>query len=350
MPEHIYDVVGIGNALVDVITHHPDEFVEEQGIVKGSMTLIDAERAVYLYEALGAGVEMSGGSAANTMTGVASFGGKAAYIGKVADDSLGEVFGHDLRAVGVAFQAVPAMIGVPTGRCLIIVTPDAQRTMNTCLGMAELLGPDDIDEELVASAKVVYLEGYLWDRPPAMEAYRKAAKVVYLEGYLWDRPPAMEAYRKAAKVAHANGGKVSLSLSDSFCVHRHRHAFHDLVESEVDLLFANEAEILALYEVDTLDEALRHVRGHCEVAAITLGARGSVVLSGDETIEVPVQPVDEVVDTTGAGDLYAAGFLYGYTRGMPLAECGRLGSVAAAEVISHVGARPLVNLRRLAGL
>lgn len=327
MPDYRYDVVGIGNALVDVITHHPDEFVEEQGIVKGSMTLVDAERALYLYEALGAGVEMSGGSAANTMTGIASFGGKAAYIGKVADDSLGEVFGHDLRAVGVAFQAVPAMIGVPTGRCLIIVTPDAQRTMNTCLGMAELLGPDDIDEELVASAQVVYLEGYLWDRPPAMEAYRKAAKI-----------------------AHANGGKVSLSLSDSFCVHRHRHAFHDLVESEVDLLFANEAEILALYETDSLDEALRHVRGHCEVAAITLGKHGSVVLAGDATIEVPVEPVDEVVDTTGAGDLYAAGFLYGYTQGMPLAECGRLGSVAAAEVISHVGARPLVNLRRLAGL
>ena len=324
---HRFDVVGIGNALVDVITHHPDAFVDHQRIVKGSMTLIEPDRAVALYEAMGAGIEMSGGSAANTMTGLASFGGRAAYIGKVADDALGEVFGHDLRAVGVSFQAVPSMIGVPTGRCLIIVTPDAQRTMNTCLGMAELLGPDDIDDDLVASARVVYLEGYLWDRPPAMEAYRKAAKV-----------------------AHANGGKVSLTLSDSFCVHRHREAFLDLVANDVDILFANETELMALYRTDTLEEGYERVVEHCEVAAVTLGKEGSVVLARDGVIHVPAEPVEAVVDTTGAGDLYAAGFLYGYTAELPLEECGRLGSVAAAEVISHVGARPLVDLRRLAGL
>jgi sugar/nucleoside kinase (ribokinase family) len=322
---HDLDVVGIGNALVDVITHETDEFIAHERLVKGAMTLIDTERAVSLYASMGSGLEMSGGSAANTMTGIASFGGTAAYIGKVADDQLGEVFGHDLRAVGVGFRNPPSMIGVPTGRCLIIVTPDAQRTMNTYLGVSALLGPDDVDDELVARAKVVYLEGYLWDRPEAKQAYRKAARI-----------------------AHEAGGKVSLTLSDSFCVERHRDDFFDLVESQVDILFANEHELEALYQVDDFDDALQAVRGHCEIAAITRGKAGSVIVNGTTTHVIDAVPVDAVVDTTGAGDLYAAGFLYGYTANEPLADCGRLGSLAAAEVIAHVGARPLVELRRLA--
>jgi len=321
---HDLDVVGIGNALVDVITHADDGFLVEQGLVKGSMNLIDSERALSLYRAMGAGVEMSGGSAANTMTGIASFGGRGAYIGKVADDQLGEVFAHDLRAEGVAYRNPLADVGVPTGRCLVLVTPDAQRTMNTFLGVSSTLGPEDVDEELVASGSVVYLEGYLFDRPPSKEAYHKAAEV-----------------------AHAAGGKVSLTLSDSFCVERHRSDFFELVEHKVDLLFANESELLALYQVDDFDDALQAVRGHCEVAAITRGKAGSIVVSGDEVHVVGAHDVAQVVDTTGAGDLYAAGFLYGWTHREPLADCARLGSLAAAEVIVHVGARPLVPLRTL---
>ncbi|HEX9259104.1 MAG TPA: adenosine kinase [Acidimicrobiales bacterium] len=324
---HDLDVVGIGNALVDVITHAHDEFLDAQQLVKGSMTLIDTDRAVSLYAAMGSGIEMSGGSAANTMTGIASFGGRTGYIGKVADDQLGEVFGHDMRAEGVAFPNGPARLGVPTGRCLIVVTPDAQRTMNTYLGVSSLLGPDDVDPAFVTRAKVVYLEGYLWDRDDAKAAYRKAAAV-----------------------AHSAGGKVSLTLSDSFCVERHRDGFFDLVEHDVDILFANEHELMALYQVEDFDDALQAVRGHCEVAAITRGKAGSVIVAGDELHVIDAHPVAEVVDTTGAGDLYASGFLYGYTNGFALADCGRLGSLAAAEVISHVGARPLEPLRRVAGL
>jgi sugar/nucleoside kinase (ribokinase family) len=320
-----FDVVGIGNALVDVIAHHDETFLTRHDITKGSMTLIEADRSLELYGSIGSAIEMSGGSAANTMTGVASFGGRAAYIGKVADDNLGEVFGHDLRAVGVSFEASLSQMGVPTGRCIIVVTPDAQRSMSTCLGIAELLGPDDVDDDLIA-----------------------AARVLYMEGYLWDRPPAMEAYRKAARIAHEQGGTVSLSLSDSFCVHRHHAAFLELVEHHVDLLFGNDDEICALYGTTSVDAAIEQVRRHCELAAITLGKEGSVIVHDGGVVEVPVEPVKEVVDTTGAGDLYAAGFIYGYTRGLDLAECGRFGSVAAAEVISHVGARPLVSLAKLA--
>ena len=309
-----FDVVGIGNALVDVIAHHDDAFIHAHGLVKGSMTLIETDRAVSLYRALGPAIEMSGGSAANTMTGVASFGSKAAYIGKVAADDLGLAFGHDLHAVGVVFPNGPSPAAdVPTGRCLIVVTPDAQRTMNTFLGMSSLLTPDDVDDTIVAEAKLVYLEGYLWDRPEAKEAYRKAAKV-----------------------AHANHGQVSLTLSDSFCVDRHRDGFRELVAGDVDVLFANEEELLALYEVRTFADAVDAVRRDVHVAAVTRGKQGSAVITAEE-----------VIDTTGAGDLYAAGFLHGYTSGMPLARCGQLGSLAAAEVISHVGARPLVPLDRL---
>ncbi len=324
---HDLDVVGIGNALVDVIAHDDDQFLRAHGLAKGAMTLIDSDRAYTLYASMPAAIEMSGGSAANTMTGVASFGGRVAYVGKVADDQLGEVFGHDLRAVGVAFENAPSLIGVPTGRCLIVVTPDAQRTMNTYLGVSSLLGPDDVDDEVVARGRVVYLEGYLFDRPRAMEAYFKAARV-----------------------AHAAGGKVSLTLSDSFCVERHREAFFRLVESEVDLLFANEHELMALYQVDDFDDALQAVGGHCEVAAVTRGGSGSVVVGDGGVHVIDAHSVAEVVDTTGAGDLYASGFLFGYTHGHSLADCGRLGSLAAAEVISHVGARPLVSLRVIAGL
>lgn len=319
-----YDVIGIGNALVDVITHADDEFLEAEELVKGSMTLIETERAVSLYRAMGSGVEMSGGSAANTMTGVASFGGNACYVGKVSDDDLGDVFGHDLRAVGVAFPNKQATLGVPTGRCLIVVTPDAQRTMNTFLGVSSLLGPEDVDSLLIAKGKVLYMEGYLWDKPEAKAAYRKAAAA-----------------------SHAANRKVSLSLSDSFCVDRHRDDFRSLVTESVDVLFGNEDELLSLYEVTSFDDAVHAVRADCELAAITRGAAGSVIITHDEIISVPAEPCPEVVDTTGAGDLYAAGFLFGLTHSMSLAECGRLGSVAASEVISHVGARPLVELKKL---
>ena len=319
-----YDVVGIGNALVDVIAHADDTFLDTEGLVKGSMTLIETDRAVGLYRALGSAVEMSGGSAANTMCGVASFGGTAAYIGKVSDDDLGQVFGHDLRAVGVQFRPGTPDGDTPTGRCIIVVTPDAQRTMNTYLGVSSLLHPGDIDEAAVA-----------------------AGKVLYMEGYLFDRDDAKAAFRLAAKVAHQHGRKVSITLSDSFCVDRHRDDFRALVSDEVDILFGNEDELLSLYELETFDEAVAAVRSDSELAVITRGATGSVIVTRDEIIEVPAEPVDAVLDTTGAGDLYAAGFLYGFTHDRPLAECGYLGSVAAAEVISHVGPRPLVELRRL---
>ncbi len=314
------DVVGIGNALVDVLTHGDDAFLTRHSLVKASMTLIDTERSEHLYEAMGPGIEQSGGSAANTMAGVASFGGRCAYIGKIADDQLGAVFGHDLQATGVLFTCPPSRLGVPTGRCLIVVTPDAQRTMNTYLGVSELLGPDDVDTNLVARAKVTYLEGYLWDKPEAMAAYRTAAEA-----------------------AHAAGGRVSLTLSDSFCVARHRDEFLDLVESQVDVLFANEPEITELYGVASFDEALQKVRYHCEIAALTRSAKGSVIVAGDEVHVIDAHPTP-VVDTTGAGDQYAAGFLYGLTHNMPLTTCGKLASMAAAEVISHFGARPAIPL------
>jgi sugar/nucleoside kinase (ribokinase family) len=319
----LFDVVGIGNALVDVLTNGDDAFLHKHGLVKASMTLVDTERSEELYQAMGPGIEQSGGSAANTMAGIASFGGTCAYIGKISDDQLGEVFGHDLQATGVSFSCPPSTLGVPTGRCLIVVTPDAQRTMNTYLGVSELLGPDDVDTELIASAKVTYLEGYLWDKPEGMAAYRKAAEA-----------------------AHAAGGRVALTLSDSFCVARHREEFLDLVESQVDVLFANEAEITELYGAGSFDDALQQVRHHCEIAALTRSAKGSVIVAGDEVHVIDAHPT-RVVDTTGAGDQYAAGFLYGLTHDMPLTTCGKLASKAAAEVISHFGPRPSITLSTL---
>ncbi|MGE3621254.1 MAG: adenosine kinase [Acidimicrobiia bacterium] len=318
------DVVGIGNALVDVLSHESEEFVVEQGLVKGAMTLIEADRSEELYAAMGRGIEVSGGSAANTVGGVASFGGSAAYLGKVRDDQLGAVFAHDLRATGVTFRCPPATEGPPTGRSLIIVTPDAQRTMNTCLGASEWFGPSDVDAEIIADSQVTYLEGYLFDRPEAREAY-------------W----------KASRIAHDSGRQVALTLSDTFCVERHRELWLDLVADQVDVLFANIGEALALYEVDDLAAAVERVRADVEIGIVTRGPEGSVVVRGDETIEVPAHPVPQVVDTTGAGDLYAAGFLYGLTHGRDLAECGRLGSVAAAAVLGHTGARPGMSLAQL---
>jgi sugar/nucleoside kinase (ribokinase family) len=289
------------------------------------MTLIDADRALALYEAMGPGAESSGGSAANTVAGVAAFGGRAGFVGKVRDDQLGEIFGHDIRASGVDFEVPAGTDGPPTARCLILVTPDAQRTMNTFLGISSLLAPGDVDPDLVTSAQIVYCEGYIWDVPQAKEAIVKA----------FDH-------------AHEAGGKVSFALSDGFCVDRHRDEFHGLVDDRVDILFANEDEICSLGEVDDFDAALAAVQGRCDVAVLTRSEQGSVVVTADDVHEIPAEPVEEVVDTTGAGDLYAAGFLYGYTQGLDLTVCGRLGAAAAAEVIAHLGARPEVPLTQIA--
>ena len=319
-----YDVVGLGNALVDVIAQTNDAFLEQQQLVKGSMALVDTDRAVALYGALQGGVEMSGGSAANTMCGIASFGGRAAYIGKVADDALGDTFSSDMQAVGVDFKRPQGGNSVPTGRCIIAVTPDAQRTMNTFLGISSLLTPADLDQGAIA-----------------------AGAVLYLEGYLYDQPEAKIAFRAAAEIAHQHDRQVSLTLSDSFCVDRHRADFRALISDEIDILFGNEAELLALYETDTFEFAVTQLRQDCSIAAITRSELGSVVVTKDGVVEVAAQPVDQVIDTTGAGDLYAAGFLYGYTRGMNLHTCATLGHIAAAEVISHVGPRPQIALSSL---
>jgi sugar/nucleoside kinase (ribokinase family) len=320
------DVVGIGNALVDVLSQEGEGFLAAQGLIKGAMQLVDEDRARALYAAMGPAIEVSGGSAANTIVGVASFGGRAHYVGKVRDDQLGEVFSHDLRAVGVGYSTRAATTGPSTGRCLIVVTPDAQRTLTTYLGASVRLGPADVDPSVIERAQILYLEGYLFDPPEAQRAFRVAADA-----------------------AHAAGRKVALTLSDPFCVDRHRAAFRELVERHVDVLFANEAEIRSLYKAAEFDAALQQVRRHCAVAALTLSERGSVVVAGDEVHVIDAHPVRAVVDTTGAGDLYAAGFMVGLSRGLDLATCGRLGSLAAAEVISHVGARPQAPLAALAG-
>jgi len=318
-----FDVVAIGNAIVDVLAHTEDAFLERHGLPKGGMTLIDAEQADALYGQMGPGVEISGGSAGNTVAGLASLGARAAYIGKVADDELGQIFRHDITAIGAHYQTAPlangASAGKTTARCLILVTPDGQRTMNTFLGACTALGPDDIDEAVVA-----------------------AGLITYVEGYLWDEPRAKEAIVKAAGIAHEAGRKFSLTLSDSFCVDRHRDEFIALTKGNVDVLFANEAEIMSLYQTDNLDQAVAQVKAHTEVAAITRSAQGSLVVVGDQVIQVPADPIEKVVDTTGAGDLYASGFLRGLTSGRSLADCARMGSICAAEVISHFGGRPEV--------
>jgi sugar/nucleoside kinase (ribokinase family) len=320
------DVVGVGNALVDVLSLTADEFLDEHGLTKGAMALIDADQAERLYAAMGPGTEVSGGSAANTMVGVASLGGTSGFVGRVRDDTLGRVFAHDIRASGVRFDTAAASAGHPTGRCLILVTPDAERTLNTFLGAASELGVDDVSEALV-----------------------RGAQVTYLEGYLFDQPDAKEAFRHAAKLAHAAGRRVALSLSDTFCVERHHSDFLALVEHEVDILFGNDAEIRALYRVNRLDDAFGLVTRHCELAALTRGADGSVVVTPEGIHDVDVHPVaGPVVDTTGAGDQYAAGFLFAFTHGLDPVTCGRVGAVAASEVIAHLGARPERPLAELA--
>lgn len=319
-----FDVVGIGNALVDVLAHQDDAFLAEHGMIKGTVDLVDAERAHELYRDFGDGLELSGGSAANTIAGVASFGGEAAFLGRIYDDELGAVFAHDLRSSGVHYDTKPAVEGPPTGRCLIVVTPDAQRTMNTYLGASVMFGPEDVDAGLLSRSKVTFLEGYLFDRPESKRAY-------------W----------AATEIARSAGRQVALTLSDLFCVERHREDWLPLVRDRVDILFANEVEALALWNCDNVADAVEHARRDVAIGCLTLGKEGSIVVAGDEVHEVDAYPVEHVVDTTGAGDLYAAGFLYGLTQGRPLPECGRLGSIAAAAVLGHTGARPELSLAQL---
>lgn len=315
-------VVGIGNAIVDVLTHAEESFIIDNRLNKGAMTLIDAEQAQTLYDKMGPGVEVSGGSAANTIAGLAGLGSNVGFIGKVCDDELGRVFRHDITAAGVAYSTPPLATEPPTARCLIIVTPDAQRTMHTFLGASVELGPEDVDEKMISGAEITYLEGYLWDRPKAKEAFRTAAAI-----------------------ARRAGRKVALTLSDVFCVERHRDSFHDLIDSDVDILFGNEHEMQALYQTPSLEDAMATARGHCDVVAITRSEKGSVIMEGPSVFEVKAAKAERIVDSTGAGDLYASGFLYGLTRGLHLAECGRLGGLAAAEILSHFGARPESDLR-----
>ena len=321
-----YDVLGIGNAIVDVLARADDDFLVGQNMRKGAMTLIDEERATGLYEAMGPAVEISGGSAANTIVGCASFGGRAAFVGKVKDDELGRVFAHDIRAAGVAFDTPPASDGPSTARCYVLVSPDGERTMNTYLGAAQHLSPDDIDEAAVASAAVTYLEGYLWDPPLAKEAFIKAAAI-----------------------AHKQERQVALTLSDSFCVDRYRTEFLDLIKrGTVDIVFANEHELHSLYETADFDTGLRALQEDARLAVVTRSAKGCVVVSSEGVEAVNAVPVEQVIDVTGAGDLFAAGFLVGLARKQDLRDAARLGSLAAAEVIQHIGARPAVSLKALA--
>jgi sugar/nucleoside kinase (ribokinase family) len=320
----LYDVVGVGNALVDMIAMVDDDFLGAHDMVKGSMALIETDRAVQLSQAVGASTRTSGGSGANTLAGIASLGGDVAFIGKVADDEFGAVFADDMKKIGVDFRSGGSDSSVPTGRCIIAVTPDAQRTMNTYLGISTQLSFGDISSDVIA-----------------------AGAILYLEGYLFDRDEAKDAFRKAAALAHSNGRVVSLTLSDSFCVDRHRADFQSLVKNDIDILFANEDELKSLYETTDFDAAVQLLRKDCHIAAVTRSEKGSVIVTRDDVHEVPAAPVSQVVDTTGAGDLFAAGFLRGLTQGKDLTSCARIGAIAAAEVISHVGPRPLVSLASL---
>lgn len=317
-----YDVLCIGNAIVDIIAQADEKFLVDNGIVKGAMNLIDMSRAEELYSRMGPAIEASGGSAGNTAAGVASFGARAAFFGKVAEDQLGDIYYHDIRAQGVAFDTKPLKGPPPTARSMIFVTPDGERSMNTYLGACVELGPEDVEQDKAAGAKVTYFEGYLWDPPLAKDAIRLTAKH-----------------------AHAAGREVSMTLSDSFCVGRYRDEFLDLMRSKtVDIVFANSHEIKSLYETSSFETALDLIRKDCRIAAVTRSAKGSVIVHGDETYEIQATKVNEVVDTTGAGDLYAAGVLYGYTQGFDLQRCGDLGSLAAGLVIQQIGPRPRQDL------
>ena len=318
------DVTGIGNAIVDIIAQTDDAFLERHMIAKGGMTLIDAAAATQLYGAMGPGVETSGGSAANTIAGIAGFGGRAAFIGKVQQDQLGEVFAHDVRALGVQYDTPASISESPTGRCLILVTPDAQRSMSTFLGAGQELHPRDVDPATIESAQITYLEGYLWDPPHAKEAFRKAMDI-----------------------AHQAGRQVAMSLSDAFCVERYRDEFQHLAAGNIDILFANEAEIMSLYQTRTFDDALQAVRGKCAIAALTRSEKGCVIVAGDEVHVIEAVKPAQLIDTTGAGDLFAAGFMFGLTHGRDLAASARIGALAASEVIAHLGPRPQSDLKAL---
>ncbi|QPC86186.1 adenosine kinase [Mesorhizobium sp. NBSH29] len=318
-----YDVLCIGNAIVDIIAQCDEDFLVDNGIIKGAMNLIDAERAQLLYSRMGPAIEASGGSAGNTAAGIASFGGRAAFFGKVSADKLGEIYAHDIHAQGVAFDTKPLAGDPPTARSMIFVTPDGERSMNTYLGACVELGPHDVEGDKATNAKVTYFEGYLWDPPLAKEAIRMTAKL-----------------------AHAAGREVSMTLSDPFCVDRYRGEFLELMRSgTVDIVFANESEVTSLYETSSFEAALEAVRKDCKVAAITRSEKGSVIVRGEETVWIDAIEISELVDTTGAGDLYAAGFLHGYTSGRDLATCGKLGSLAAGLCIQQIGPRPRQNLR-----
>lgn len=318
-----YDVLGIGNAIVDVLTHVDDDFLKNKKLDKSAMMLVSAEEAAKVYEDLGQCIECSGGSAANTIAGLASMGSKTSFIGKVKEDQLGGVFQHDIRALGTHFDTPVLNDGPPTAHCLVLVTPDAERTMCTYLGACVELTENDIDQETVSQSKVTYLEGYLWDPDEAKNAFRKAIKI-----------------------AHDKGNKVALSLSDSFCVERHHQEFVDLVKNDVDILFANEDEIKKLYNIDNVNEAARQLQQDCDIGAITCGAQGCIITNSDEIGHVQGRKIGKLVDTTGAGDLFAAGFLHALSNGRSIGECGALGNLVASEVVTHMGARPDIDLKK----
>ena len=325
MTDTRYDVTGIGNAIVDIIGRCDDAYLKKIGAGKGSMRLVDANEIAKIYSGMGPAIETSGGSAANTLAGIASFGGRAGFIGKVADDEFGRIFSHDIRAIGVKFTAPPVSGSMPTSRSLILVTPDGERTMNTFLGISTDLDHGQLDRDLIRESAILYLEGYLFDRPEAKAAFRDALA--------------------EAKQA---GRKVALTLSDGFCVDRHRAEFIELIRSGVDILFANESEIMSLYETQNFDTAADHARRDTKLAVLTRSAKGSVILADGQSFSIPANKIEKVIDSTGAGDLYAAGFLFGYANGKSLETSGKLASLAAAEVISHIGARPEANLDQLA--
>jgi len=323
MTKTLYDVAGIGNAIVDVLSFCEDSFLQKQGLIKNSMTLIDQERSAMLYRMAGQTTECSGGSVANTLAGMASLGAKTAFIGKVADDQLGDIFTHDMRAVGVHFSSVPAIGGPSTASCLVFVSSDAHRTMATFIGACSLVSEDDIHEYTIQNSAITYIEGYLWDTENAKSAIRKAIAL-----------------------AKKHGRKIAFTLSDVFCVDRHREAFFELI-GNIDIMFANEAELKSLYKTDDFDYAVSKIRGRCPLIAVTRSEKGSIVLAGDTTEEAPAEYVAKVVDTTGAGDLYASGFLFGLTRGWDLKSCAMLGNRCAAEIITQLGARSMRPLKDL---
>ena len=324
LKNHELDVVGIGNAIVDILIQTEDSFLQKNSLNKGSMVLLNEEEAEKLYSSIGAGLESSGGSAANTLAGLAQLGGKAGFIGRVRNDQLGEIFTHDIRSAGARFDTKPTESGPSSARCLIFVTPDAQRTMCTYLGPSVFLEPTDLDLSMV-----------------------KNTKVLYLEGFLWDHPAAKRAFIAAAVACKSSGGKVALSLSASFCVNRHRESFLQLVDGQIDILFANEAEIKSLYQVKDFDIALKKVKNRCEIIALTCGDKGSVILSNEQQIEINPYKLGALIDTTGAGDLFASGFLHGYTTGQSLLKCGQIGSICAGQIVTQLGPRSRVSLKDL---